>query len=319
MENGMVSFYNEKESEDNYKSVLKLNVASMIDKETVFDTSNYANDSDTTKPKKKRTNVNGNDIVTRDDELPLSYTNVPYKDSYSQTDNVLKGAIVQLDEATMEIKEDIRDIRSSKTLRKKYDYLAMMHGSLGTLIGNKISAARELNNSIKNSHELELKRNKEFKLNEQVDDTKAIMDTYNAFVSMPVSSGPVTEYSSPLGPNTMDLTLNAANLMASSIGANPDTGYQNYLGNMSPAQAMMMYENDPDVKQVVLYNQDTFQKSFEIMNIRTGEILQGLPKRNTAMYMPDTTIDLNNKIARNINLDEVYDIVIIGKGDMAEY
>lgn len=311
----IVQFY--KENEDNYSTgKVRLDIVSMIGKETKLDPTKYATDED--KPKKKRGVINGIEMATREDNLPATATNVPYKDSYAETDAVLKTAIVQLDVATNEITQDIHEIRSSKTLRKKYDYLAMMHGSLGTLISTKVSAARELNNSIKNAADLEIKRAKEFKLNEQVDDTKAIMDTYNAFVSMPVSSSPINGYNSPLGPTTTDLTMLSANIMASAIGADPDLGYQNYMNNMKPEQAMMLYENNPDVKQVVVYNQDTFEKHFEIMNTRTGQIMHGLPKRNDAMYMPDTVIDLANKVARNINLDEVYDVVVVGSG-MSEY
>ena len=310
----MIQFYQTNESDFSTGKV-KLDIASMVGKETIFDPSKY--NTNENKPRKKRTNINGTEVVTGQDETSTSSTMNPYKDSYAETDNVLKGAISQLDIVTADLSNDIREIRASKTLRNKYEFLSTMTSSLGTLIGSKISAARELNNSIKNSHELELKRTKEFKLNEQVDDTKAIMDTYNAFVSMPVSASPMG-FSTALGPNTQDLTLLSANLLANSIGGG-DSGYENYMKNMTPEQAMMMYENNPDIKQVVVYNQDTFEKHFEIMNMRTGEIMHGLPKRNDLMYMPDTTIDTVNKIARNVNLDEVYDVIVVGKGNMSNY
>lgn len=317
MSQNMITFLEDEEK--NYSTgKVKLNVASMIGKQNTFNTPIQGNVM-SDKPSKKKKNIGGVDVVTREDDLPETYTNTPYKDSYIDTDIMLRSAIMQVDIATSELREDIDEIRSSKTLRKKYDYLALMHGSLGNLLGNKISAARELNNSIKSAHDFEFKRTKEFKLNDQVDDTKAIMDTYNAFVSMPVSANPLG-YSSPLGPSTLDLTLQGGNnLITSAIGSNPDVGFQSYLNNIKPEQAMMLHETNPDIKQVVLYNQDTFEKSFEIMNIKTGEVMHGLPKRNTALYMSDTVIDLDNKVARNINLDEVYDVVIIGSGDMNRY
>jgi hypothetical protein len=315
----MVSFYDDKNNvSTSTTSKFNLNVAAMVGQEITLDPSKYSNDDGT--PKKKRININGKEVASREDELPQSQSNVPYKESYSETNAILKTAITQLDLASQEITEDIHDIRGSKTLRKKYDYLTNMYGSFGNLVGNKISAARELNNSIKNAHELELKRIKDLKLNEQVDDTKAIMDTYNAFVSMPVSANPLTNgYSSPLGPTTMDLTLRNNNMITSAIANNADAGYENYLRTMSPEQAMMFYESNPDIKQVVVYNQDTFEKHFEVMNMKTKEILHGLPKRNDAMYMQDTYIDTANKVARNTNLDEVYDVVIVGTGDMSQY
>jgi len=317
----MVQFNNEiKYNEDNFSTgKVKFDFSSLINKEIKLDPKNYSSSAvtDDSKPRKKKANINGTEIVTREDDLPMTQTNTPYRDTYAETDAILKTAIIQLDNATMQLTEDINEIRSSKTLRKKYDYLAAMHGSLGNLIGNKISAARELNNSIRTAHELELKRAKEFNLNQQVDDTKAIMDMYTAFVSTPVSVNPVN-YSTPIGPNTVDLTLLGSNVLASAIGSNPDAGYMNYLQNLTPEQAMMLYESNPDIKQVVVYNKDTHEKHFEIMNMKTGEILHGLPKRNDAMYMPDTVIDLNNRVARNVNLDETYDVVIVGN-DMAKY
>lgn len=314
----MVQFY--KGNEDNFSiGKVKLDVASMIGKETVFDPSKYGSAVSDEKPRKKKTNINGVEVVTAQDDTSGFPGSASFKESYSETDGILKGAIMQLDMVANDLTHDLKEIRSSKTLRNKYEYIGNMTGSLSSIISSKISAARELNNSIKNAHDLEFKARKEFKIGqEDVDDTKAIMDTYNAFVSMPVSANPLG-YSTPIGPNTSDLTLMGANMLANAIGANPDTGYNNYLMNMRPEQAMMMYENNPDIKQVVLYNQDTFQKSFEIMNTKTGEILQGLPKRNTSMYMPDTVIDINNKVARNVNLDEVYDVVIVGKGDLSQY
>jgi hypothetical protein len=317
----MVTFNNNDNNIIDNKSSFKLDISSMIGKEIVFDygvNTNTSKKDTQEKPKKKRININGTEVVSREDDLPAIATNAPYKDSYYETDAVLKNSINNLNMISNDLMQDIQSVRASRTLKNKYNYLSNMYSGYGSLSSGIVAAARELNNSIKTAHELEFKRTKEFKLNDQVDDTKAIMDTYNAFVNMPVNTGMMNGYNSPLGPTTADLTLNSANLLSSAIGANPDVGYQNYLNNMTPEQAMMMYENNPDIKQVVLYDQSTGRKSFEIINSRTGEILQGLPKRNTEMYMPDTVIDPVNKVARNINLDEVYDVIIVGESNGME-
>ena len=106
--------------------------------------------------------------------------------------------------------------------------------SIMTFIGNKISAARELNNIINKCNDMELKRYKELKLsmNEQ-DDDKAIMEAYQAFVNTPVGSMGYTQ----LGPTPTQLTLNNPNL--TQIDTGNVGGYENYINNMTPQQHMM--------------------------------------------------------------------------------
>lgn len=264
------------------------------------------------KPKKKVKKIGDQDVVSNEDELPMIMSNQPYHDTYIETDNVLKSSIVQLDIIANDVKQDLDDIRGSKTMKKKYDYITGLTSSLSTIIGSKISAARELNNTIKNCHELELKRAKEQKVNaSETDDTKAIMDMYNAFISTPVSSNPISGYSSPLGPVTSDLTLLSANSMYQAIGANPDAGYHEYLNNMSPEQRLMLAESDPNIKQVVVYDPATGSTQFKMMNTMTREFLDLPTRDNSFLAEGQTTLDLVNLRARNINLDESYDIVVL--------
>ena len=77
-----------------------------------------------------------------------------------------------------ELQHDISEIRASKNLRGKYNYLSAMQGTAGQFIGNKISAARELNNTITKCNELELRRYKDLMAVNQkdADDDKAIRE-----------------------------------------------------------------------------------------------------------------------------------------------
>ena len=94
--------------------------------------------------------------------------------------------------------------------------------------------------------------------------------------------------------------------------------YNNYVQNMTPQQHMIALENDPNVQQVVVWNKSTGAKSFEIMNMATGEILQNVDKHDI-MFMEDTTIDERNHTARNIKLNESYPLVVIGESAIDEY
>lgn len=278
----------------------------------------YMDDTTQTKPKRGRPKKKDTeDIIYADSDRKLSATesNVPYEEKYKETNNVLKGAIFQLDQGIEEINADINYIRSSKTLKRKYDYLGVLQGTKGSYINTKITAARELNNTITKCNELELKRVKELHLADKVDDDKAILDTYNAFINTPVG----TNYSA-LGPTTTQMTINDSGsiIPATIASSNVDMGYQNYLNNPTSIQHMMQLESNPNVQQVVVYNQATGAKSFEIMDMSTGEVLQNVEK-NDVMFLEDTTIDVRNRIAKNINLNETYPLIIVGSKNFDEY
>ena len=193
----------------------------------------------TTRKRKTKNSEEKNELSTEvvaessSEPLPMYQSNASYKETYMETDAVLRGAIGELAKASQEIGADLDDIRSSKTLRKKYDYIANLQSSRATVISTMVSAAREMNNSIKNSHELELKRAKEMKLNAaEQDDVKAIQDMYNAFVSMPIQQNMgEMRYIAPMGgPNTAGLTMPGQNIQGYlPPTVDPEAGYQNYL------------------------------------------------------------------------------------------
>lgn len=264
------------------------------------------------KPRKRKTTSKINtDGVNKDSDDPLQ-SNEPYSKKYEETTEALKGAIVQLDMGLADMQSDIQQIRSSRTLKRKYDYLSMMQGNMGQFINNKISALREINNTITKCNDFELKRMKELKLAENnKDDDKTIMDMYNAFVSMPVSSGV------QLGPAVQDISRSGRSINTSGAGG-MDEGFNNYMQSMSPAEVLMMYENDPDVQQVVMYDESTGAKWFEVMNMRTGEVIKNADKHGN-IIMEDTVLDLNNNIAKNINIGESYPIVRVGKSVLDTY
>lgn len=258
-------------------------------------------------PKKKRTYTKRK-INTDTGESSSNSNDVPYESKYEENTAMLKTAAMQADLALADLQNDIKQIRSSRTLKKKYDYLAMMQGTVGQFINTKITAVRELNNTITKCNELELRRARDLKMAEQQNqnDDKAIMDMYNAFIHTPVSSGMTLG-----GVSMQDLTTQNNININTSTGMDDESGFDNYMNTLNPAQKLMMYENDPDVKQVVMYDEGSGSRWFEIMNTRTGEVIQGADKHDM-MFMEDTVLDLNNDIAKNLNLGETYPIVRVG-------
>lgn len=248
-------------------------------------------------------------------------TNIPYATKYQETTDVLKYSIGQVDGLLNDVIADSAAIRSSRALKRKYDLLSLLSSNASSLIGNKIAAAREINNTISKCNEFELKRMKELNLaNSAENSDKKIMDAYNAFISMPVGDMGM----GPMGPGSMPSLQQVSHAMAmgntitATVDDANDPGYQNYLANMNPAQRLSMYEKDPNIKQVIVYNQQDGSRYFEVMNMATGEVVPGVDKHD-AMFLEDVTLDLENKIARNINIGETYPIVIVGEPVMNMY
>lgn len=244
-------------------------------------------------------------------ELTFLETNEPYDGKYQETNAILRSAIIQVDSGLAQVQEDINDIRHNKTLRNKYQYLSTMQQSIGNLISNKISAARELNNTISKCNEFELKRFKEIRSNAAAneDDDQRVMEMYKAFVNTPTSTNPF--------PNVSQMAINGSASNIAQIG-NPDAMYNAYLTNMTPQQTMMHIEDNPNIQQVVIYNQETGARYFDIIDMTTGQSVPNSEKHD-AMFLEDIDIDMKNKIARNVNIGETYPLVIVGQPLMNEY
>lgn len=304
---------------DNYK----LDLSSMINKGSSI---SISVDKDISKKKSSSNNnrkrktheveVNMADAGKNNSSRELNdfESNIPYAEKYEETNNLLRGTIAQLEYGLQELQQDANIIRASKTMRKKYDYLSEIHGTIGNYLGNKISAIRELNNTINKCNDFEFKRYKELKLAQgEQDDDKAIMEAYQAFVNTPVGSYGF----SPLGPSSQDLTLRSPNLNAIEVQDNAN-GYENYIRNMTPQQHMMSLENNPDIKQVVVYDQKTGARYFEVLNMRTMEPVPNTDKMDM-MLIDEFDLDLKNKVARSINMNMTMPLVVIGDATLNEY
>lgn len=243
------------------------------------------------------------------------FANEPYVNKYEETTNALKNAVVQIDMGLAELQSDVNQIRNSKTLKSKYTHLANLQATMSNYINTKITAIREINNTISKCNDLEIKRAKELNLAASSQDSdKNIMDMYNAFISMPNGgAAPIPNGAGSLGPTVSQLTMSGGSTgIPLSAEISEEQGFQNYLDNMNPSQRLSMYENDPNIQQVVVYNNETGARYFEVMNMVTGEVIPNVTKRDM-MFMEDTTLDLSTGIARNLNLNESYPIVEVGQ------
>ena len=231
---------------------------------------------------------------------------VDYARSYNETNNLIRGAIIQADELSQEIKQDIDTVRSSKTIKNKYTYVTNLTASASALLSTKISAIKELNSTITQAHNLELNRMKTLKLNEsEGNDDMKMMDIYSAFVNTPIGS-----YVPP-APNVQDLTLgvNSQNSPVSAIemvAARPEESR-----NLTPEQNRMRMESNTNIQTVVRYDQTTGQRCFDVIDKNTMMSVPNYP-RPDAFLLEDTTIDVHSGIARNRNINTVWPLILEG-------
>jgi hypothetical protein len=263
----------------------------------------------------------GTEIVLAEEvkELPAYQSNEPYLNTYADTSNLLKQSVAQIDQLQGELKGELDQIRMSKTLKKKYDYIAVLTSTASTLIGTKVTAIREMNKTITDAHNLDMKRAKE--LNQAAaaidagNDDKRIMDMYNAFISTPVGS-----YNGPFGaPSISDMSLVAGtnNIIRTDMG-DVNSSYNNYISNINPTQNMMRLENNPDIETVVKYDPNTGNRCFDVINMKTGE---SIPNVNVPdqMFLENINVNLNTMRATDTNLDRSYSVVVMGGGAINQY
>ena len=260
--------------------------------------------------KKKRTRKKeSTDIVKAEGEVLPAYETIR---SYDDTNRILKETIAEIDVVSVDIKNELDKVRSSKTMKSKYNYISQLSGNLGMMLSTKVAAVRELNNSIKNSNELDYKKQKDMDAFNSQNNDLAIQNLYNAFISNPANQGIAGK--TALGPTTMDMSVAGSTNIVRVGGDNSlDTAYQNFKSNMSPEVNRMILESNPNIKDVVVYDQATGNKYFDVVDMSTNQSVPNVPVRD-AMFLEDCTIDTRNRIARNVNLNEVYPLIILNEG-----
>lgn len=242
---------------------------------------------------------------------------VQYADTYQDTTNWLKTTVAQADELAADIKSELDQIRSARTLKGKYTYITNMSSALSAVLGTKIMAIREINSTIKNINDQEYRRYKDNRAIETQDDNKMIMDMYNAYIHTPVG----TADSAYRQPTTLDITAGLNVVPVERDKNDPkaaDTGFNAYMNNLTPEQNLMLQESNPDIQQVIVYDQASGKKYFDWINIRTGESVPNMPATDP-MFLEDYTIDPKTRLARNLNLNKTLKVIYKNEGAFSQY
>lgn len=252
-------------------------------------------------------------------ELGLMESNVPIINSYKENQEQLKSTVNAIDMMTVQIEQDIQAVRAARTLKKKYDYICELSSVAGSLMSNRISAIKEINNTITNAHRLEMERNKQMKASEVAqDDDKMLMDMYRAYVNTPIGTIPnmptIAVNQAALNTPTLGVPITAPN----TVMTDNSEGFNAFINTPSPELAAVRMEQNPNIKVVVVYNQETHEKFFDAQDLSTGQSIAGIPLPDPSL-LDGVIPDIRNGIAKNINAGLSYPLRLIGTRKFDEY
>ncbi len=239
--------------------------------------------------------------------------NTVYADSYAATNKMAYNIIAQSDELLRDCKEDLDFIRSQRNLKGKYHYTNATLASMSSLLTTKLAAVREINNTIKSVNDMEYRRFKDMRALDQGDDTKALMDAYNAYISAPIGATPYSQ------PNTMEMTAGLDGIIRADMGSNvTDPGMANYLANLSPEENLMLHDNNPNIEEVIVYDEASGAKYFQWVDKRTDQPIPNMPT-SSELALNDYSVDVNRRIAKNNNLNSTRRVIIRNSTNISRF
>jgi len=240
--------------------------------------------------------------------------NIPYQMAYAETNAQLDEAIQQLNMLGGEMMADLQMVRSSKTLKNKFNIVNDMTENAVSIINAKISAIKEKNNTINGINNLEIRRIKELKLqNSEEDDNVKIANMYHAFVNTPIGAGPGV-----LAPPMQTMMMPQDNAAMPRVGIGGDET-EMWQQGLDPARNRMLLEAQGNLEIAVMYDESTGNRWYIARNPRTGEQLQNveLPDAST-IYELDLSV--RNGWARDSNRNTTYPLIVVnGNNSIMEY
>ena len=249
--------------------------------------------------------------TTTSSGLPLCQTSEPYEDTYEETNDMLRISIGQLDILANDVKSELDSIRASKTLKGKYQYISELCATASGLISSKITAIKEINAVKTKCHELEIRRIKDIKsaAANQQDDDKYIADLYNAYINTPIGAAqhPALQYNSANVAGNMGVLMGGM----SAAPTNEDQNFNNFMQNLTPEQNIMILGDNNNIETVVVYDPNTGDKMFDVIDTTTGTPVPNYPRPDRGL-LDDTSVDFNTGIATNTNIGQSWKVVVLG-------
>lgn len=243
-----------------------------------------------------------NDIV----EMPTAYT-------YAETTNMLRNTLGQTDSLNAELMQEFTNVKHNRTMKNKYNVLVGISENVATLLNTKVSIIKEINNSISKSNDLDYRKYKDTRAAQaEMNDDKYVADMYRSFVNNPMMNPAQPNYPS-IDPSMFGSGVVRATTPMELQGNMPvDVQYMNYRSNLTPEQNSWMYEDNPAIQQVLVFDDATGNKFFQYMNVTTGEVIPNMPTYDMNI-VEDCTVDRDHMIAKNTNLNQTFPLVIINE------
>lgn len=260
--------------------------------------------------KKEETTTNQQQLAIPIPSSSMSYIqeNIPYASAYVDTNKQLDDSIAQLDILSGELFSELQNVKNSKTLKNKYGYMNDMTSTMANLISTKISAIREKNKSINDANHLELSRIKELKTSANAeDDNTRIANLYDAFINTPVGVGPRPS----LAPSIQDMVMpqsSPSDVSYFNIGGMNDQ--QIWEANLSPSENRMVLDAKGLIDTVVMYDEATGNRWFEVIDKTTGQPMANVEKPDST-YIYELDINVRNGYAKDSNINKTYPLIVI--------
>jgi len=260
--------------------------------------------------KKEETTTNQQQLAIPIPSNSMSYVqeNIPYASAYVDTNKQLDDSIAQLDILSGELFSELQNVKNSKTLKNKYGYMNDMTSTMANLISTKISAIREKNKSINDANHLELNRIKELKTSANAeDDNTRIANLYDAFINTPVGVGPRPS----LAPSIQDMVMpqsSPSDVSYFNIGGMNDQ--QIWEANLSPSENRMVLDAKGLIDTVVMYDEATGNRWFEVIDKSTGQPMANVEKPDST-YIYELDINVRNGYAKDSNINKTYPLIVI--------
>lgn len=238
---------------------------------------------------------------------------------------MVAGIIAQSDQMMGEISEELRKFSEKPSYGGKSRNLAIsnLQNAKTGLLNTKLAAVRDLINMRNKINDLTM-QDRKMQLAAGSDDQnsdKAVMDAYYALVNASrYGLPPITQ---PLHPSSINtgVNLQGAQIATSTIASQTPIvtadgttmqQAQAYTPQpLTPIQQRMVLEKNPNVKTVVVYNQNTGSKRFDIVDVSTGMSIPDA-QRPAAFLLDDMKPDFRNGIASNSNANMSFPLVIEG-------
>lgn len=263
-----------------------------------------------TSKRKKKEETETTSIVPITPETSMSYIqqNIPYTTAYQDTNKQLDESIMQLNALGGEVVTELQAVKASKTLRNKYNIINDMTMTATTIINAKISAIKEKNKTINDINHLELARLKELKskANEEDDNTR-IANMYDAFINTPIGVGP-----SMLGPSVQDIVIPSANPTLNRVSIGDDQAM--WEQSLNPAENRMVLEARGSIDTVVMYDDTTGDRWFEVIDRNTHQPVPNVEKPDPS-YIYELDINLRGGFAKDSNRNTTYPLIVIHSND----